>query len=250
MSTSDRIVRLLGKNRLGYAPYDAVAAQYDSSQANARCKAEAAELRPLLCRLLIPRYATERQRRVLDVGCGTGFLLDQVPLSAYQYVGIDPSYEMLQLARQKWPGYPFRQTAMEDLEGVCECCCEVAVCLRAFNYCSLERTALMTIRRVLVRHGKILLLAYNGRRRHPCKPIWPAGVAEPVRFAYSKQSLVTLLSDIFVKVSVQAFSSVLLDRIPLRAPRWVWRIAMVLDRLVCRVRPGLACYLIATGEKE
>ena len=59
-----------------------------------------------------------------------------------------------------------------------------------------------------------------------------------------------VLSDVFVKVSVRAFSSILLDRIPLRAPRWVWRIAMVLDRLVCLVRPSLGYYLIATGEKE
>lgn len=245
----NRVVHLLGRNKLGYTPYDAVASQYDASQDNARCEAETAELRPLLRRLLIPRFARERQRRVLDVGCGTGFLLDQVPLSAYQYVGIDSSYKMLQLARQKWPGYPFRQTTMEDLEGVCECCCEVAICLRAFNYCSLERTALLNIRRVLVRKGKILLLAYNGKRKHPDTQMWPSG-AEPVRFAYSKRTLAALLSDAFVKVSVRAFSSILLDRIPLRAPRWFWRIAMVLDRLVCRLAPGRAYYLIATGEKE
>ena len=79
MNAAGRVMHLLGRNRLGYTPFDSIAAQYDASQANARCKAEAAELRPLLCRLLVTRYVHQRQRRVLDVGCGTGFLLDQVP---------------------------------------------------------------------------------------------------------------------------------------------------------------------------
>ena len=45
----------------------------------------------------------ETNSRVLDLGCGTGLMLNVLPASI-SYVGIDHSLEYLQMARKKWAG--------------------------------------------------------------------------------------------------------------------------------------------------
>lgn len=53
---------------------------------------------------------------VLDVGCGTGLLLDYCPHVA-PYVGIDPSAGMLAKAREKHPDNVFEQGTLATFEG-------------------------------------------------------------------------------------------------------------------------------------
>lgn len=55
---------------------------------------------------------------VLDVGCGTGLLLDYVPAIPH-YVGIDPSAGMLAKARAKHPDATFEQATLATYEGGC-----------------------------------------------------------------------------------------------------------------------------------
>src|SRR4028119_2073188 len=51
------------------------------------------------------RFKLKSTDRVLDVGCGTGILLQQLALSypQSQLFGVDPVSEMLQVARQRLP---------------------------------------------------------------------------------------------------------------------------------------------------
>jgi 2-polyprenyl-3-methyl-5-hydroxy-6-metoxy-1,4-benzoquinol methylase len=42
---------------------------------------------------------------ILDVGSGTGMLLNYIETSPEKYVGIDPSYPMVKLAREKYPEF-------------------------------------------------------------------------------------------------------------------------------------------------
>lgn len=44
---------------------------------------------------------------ILDIGCGSGTLLEMTPILSQNYTGIDPSKEMLAKAREKHPGYTF-----------------------------------------------------------------------------------------------------------------------------------------------
>lgn len=50
--------------------------------------------------------------RVIDLGCGTGILLDLCPISPAHYLGIDLAPKMLEVARRKWPQHTFRQADM------------------------------------------------------------------------------------------------------------------------------------------
>src|SRR5439155_19211967 len=53
-------------------------------------------------------------RRVLDVGCGTGRLVAELSERARVW-GVDPSPEMLEVARSRAPGVRFKQASAESL---------------------------------------------------------------------------------------------------------------------------------------
>lgn len=44
---------------------------------------------------------------VLDIGCGTGYLLDLMPITPSRYTGIDISGRMIEVARKKHPEHQF-----------------------------------------------------------------------------------------------------------------------------------------------
>ncbi len=74
------------------SPYDAIASQYDEYFSDPASLAEDEALLALL---------PEMNGAVLDVGCGTGFLLDHV--SVKDYTGIDPATLMLARLKAKHP---------------------------------------------------------------------------------------------------------------------------------------------------
>lgn len=55
--------------------------------------------------------------RILDIGCGTGLLLDYSVIPPERYLGIDPSRCMLDIFRKKHPGYTVIQTTFEKYSG-------------------------------------------------------------------------------------------------------------------------------------
>ena len=46
--------------------------------------------------------------KILDVGCGTGYLTNQIKQKGYEVYGIEPSSEMLRIAKNNFPSIPFR----------------------------------------------------------------------------------------------------------------------------------------------
>lgn len=98
--------------------YDSVADRYDSFYAG---ELERAQDRAVL-NFLITRGLIKGD--VLDVGCGTGALLDiaardfSFSTTGLEYVGVDPSASMLRVARRKRPSADWRQGSFELLSQI------------------------------------------------------------------------------------------------------------------------------------
>lgn len=98
---------LINRRQLGATElYDNVADRYDQIYDTAACHAEEAEVRDLLAPL---------EGRVLDIGCGTGLLLDLFPdLERRGYTGIDPSPRMIERMAEKHPQAKTQCTRLAD----------------------------------------------------------------------------------------------------------------------------------------
>ena len=58
------------------------------------------------------KFHIPEDKRVMEIGCGTGFLLDKLKPS--YGVGIDISSGMIKIAESKYPSLHFVNTAIED----------------------------------------------------------------------------------------------------------------------------------------
>ena len=90
---------IINRKRAHYdTVYDSVSANYDAAYDTDEHHGEDAELKELLGDL--------SGRSVLDIGCGTGWLLDNHPFRQLEdYTGIEPSELMLMRLCAKHPGY-------------------------------------------------------------------------------------------------------------------------------------------------
>lgn len=55
-------------------------------------------------------------KKVLDIGCGSGFLLDFLSKRGYKIIGVEPNEELIRLAKQRNPGLDIRKGDAESLD--------------------------------------------------------------------------------------------------------------------------------------
>ena len=77
--------------------YDCIAEQYDTYFQDEDSKSQDNRILQHLLRF--------KDKRILDIGCGTGLLLEIMELSTNQYLGIDPSKGMLNIMNAKFPNH-------------------------------------------------------------------------------------------------------------------------------------------------
>lgn len=87
---------------------------------------------------LVNKHFPINDMTVVDYGCGDGMLAEFFPK---QYIGIDPSEEMIRLAISHYPEKNFKLGALEKLEAVCkESNPDMVVCLNTLPYMNVEET--------------------------------------------------------------------------------------------------------------
>lgn len=98
----------------GGCDYDAIAARHDSFHKDPESQHEDRAIAGFLRKHLVPGC------KVLDLGCGTGLLLELLPLRPEDYLGIDVSQKMLEELQRKFPEHETKKKAfgVEDLEDV------------------------------------------------------------------------------------------------------------------------------------
>ncbi|MDQ6662237.1 MAG: class I SAM-dependent methyltransferase [Chloroflexota bacterium] len=116
---------------------------------------------------------SDRQRRILDVGCGTGLLLrllaDRFPEA--ELVGVDASPDMLEHAHhtlKEKPHVQLRQVELgADGQPILPCApgtFDLITCTNTFHYFTEPVVVLQTWREVLVEGGQVLVEDYTLRR--------------------------------------------------------------------------------------
>ena len=139
--------------------YDREAWDYDGFYRSPRCRAEDRELIARLFAFLRQSDTT----RVLDVGCGTGALLNLIPFPIDRYVGVDVSANMLNVARSRFPLHRFERFSVLDLPWL-DGTFTVAVALfSALSHIAAPVRALAEILRVLQPKSRCFLMVYAPR---------------------------------------------------------------------------------------
>ncbi len=136
--------------------YDNLAEAYDDYHVDGKSLAENRRIGRYLRNFIGPTDV------VIDLGCGTGLLLDLVDIPADRYVGLDISEGMLESARKKHPGYRFVQGDLQkEIKGLEDERFTIAISLFGSpSYCELTPVAANV--RTLLQPGGRYFLMYCG----------------------------------------------------------------------------------------
>lgn len=140
------------------ATYDGIADNYDATFADNISQAE-------------DRFVTKRYKTlvatvvadggfIVDVGCGTGWLLDHWRVPPENYLGFDVSRQMTEIAKKKHPFYPFAVSDMkESWQPYCYNADLICSLWCVGNYDTPERH-LVSIAKALAPRGKAILTVH------------------------------------------------------------------------------------------
>jgi SAM-dependent methyltransferase len=223
------------------AAYDRVADRYDQAYADPGHRAEDA----WLAGWLRPHLAANPDGLVLDLGCGTGWVLDQFPdLHPRRYLGVDISPRMLDHARTKHPRHAFEQADMGAMRTPQSAGSVVSV-FGALNHHPYPQGVLLAAAAALQRGGRLALVVY-GPRPQPLA-IFNGDAPPPLR-RFDPTALRWLVEGVGLAVlELRGFR-----RPAPRPPGWApgWAHAGWLRAEQATLRPRQAVYLLLAAERR
>lgn len=221
--------------------YDALAEGYDSLFTSA---VDAAE-NEALSRLLKDKV----QGAVLDIGCGTGLLLDLLNIDTTHYLGVDISHGMIDVARRKHPHHQFRHADAEDLSELPDESFDVAVSLfSCLSYTPKPRSVISECHRVLRPGGRVILMVYGPKRAERHHGVHCTPSAPPSYRAFTARQMRNAMDGGLFRPTVRGFSSAATDNMNCEISEWAN--ALLSD---CHTRlseqPDEGFFLLAEGVK-
>lgn len=107
------------------AKFDELAGKYDSLYTDSESKKIDYEVKKRLKKI--------ENVNIIDIGCGTGCLLDLIDIKKEKYIGVDISSKMIKRARSKFKNYKFKCTHEIPIDST-----GVYVFLYSLNYIGIE----------------------------------------------------------------------------------------------------------------
>lgn len=218
--------------------YDGLAAEYDSYHRDPKSLAENRWVARFLSRFLPAEGLT------VDLGCGTGLLLELSPLPPERYLGVDLSEGMLGVARRKFPRHRFVAANMEGPVGAVPDGAAAAVVslFGSPSYCALEPLR-REVLRMLAPGGRYWLMFCGPDYRTRSTYINKDGESPVLSYPVEE------LRRVFAPLSVTGLGWAV-DRLPWSVPGPVFDAWLgVEEATIGRRRPELCWFLNVAGRK-
>lgn len=139
--------------------------------------------------------------KILDIGSGTGVLLNHIGIKPDNYVGLDISEKMLEISSSKFPNHKFVKGTMSNMPFDDESFDCVISLFGSFSYSLNHLKTLQEIKRVLKPNGKFFIMAYGTKyQRRETYILNQFRISSPANFFKSKE-LKDLFQD-FYKVRI------------------------------------------------
>lgn len=103
-------------------------------------------------------------KKILDVGCGNGRLLELFPEQTFSYLGIDQSAKLISLAREKYPDRDFRPGDCLDLGKFPEISFDLVFSIAVFHHlpgADRRLAALKQLKNKVAPDGRIIISVWN-----------------------------------------------------------------------------------------
>lgn len=224
--------------------FDHLAEAYDESYRTKAHRAEDYVTFRLLTQVL-PFFP-----KVLDLGCGTGLLLEYVYQQPNRYLGVDVSAKMLKRFRRKFPLHEVHQLdVQEDIPRRMVGAFDVAVGLYgALSYADRPAKALAFAYDALESGGRMFLQVYGDRRRARTEAL-DLLMLKDARFYTANEIAAYVLSAGFHDVQVVGMSA-MGHRLPERATQGTLNAYLWAEhRIFGRRFPDWCPWLVVTGRK-
>jgi len=176
---------------------------------------------------------------IVDVGCGTGLVLENLEIPANEYIGVDISETMLKVAKGKFPDYRFERSDVLEYEPARRVAAVIST-FASMSYVIDGAERLPELFASWLKPEGVLFLQFFGRRYCPNRSDFTTNV--PTTFA-TKAELLRLYSPYFEDLRVVGINFAA-DRFPYK---WYFDLEAA---TVGRVRPDAGLFLILTGTRK
>ena len=185
-------------------------------------------IRRMFLEKLTPYIQDIKGKRVIDIGCGQGWLCAEMTSKGALTFGIDPSANNIKAAKEEHSGLSFQQASLQDF--VSNEPFDLATALMVLEHMSNAQEALAKIKSLLKPNGRLLLITGDfDKFTHPrygysvtTEQLTDGEVA--TRTDYGERAGVIYdinrTTDVYVQAAARA-GFTLLSQEPITAPQWL-----------------------------